>query len=161
MRHEGCESHFGTGRRKLYGLPPYYYYQRHALRFHAHVRVTLYVIFSVGVPSIARSVTSDAERAHVLWNAAYVASSRILRHKGPKYGVHLDSDGWASISRGGRKRCATVVSCCREIETHMSGGASPMKPLFDTYKQGRTGRERERERERDMDRTLGTAYTPG
>ena len=90
MCHERCESHFGTNYRKLYGLPPYYYYQRHALRFHAHVRVTLYVIFSVGVPSIARSVTSDAERAHVLWNAAYVASSRILRHKGPKYGVRLD-----------------------------------------------------------------------
>ena len=90
MRHEGCESHFGTSYRKLYGLPPYYYYQRHALRFHAHVRVTLYVIFSVGVPSIARSVTSDAERAHVLWNAAYVAGSRILRHEGPKYGVRLD-----------------------------------------------------------------------
>ena len=54
-----------------------------------------------------------------------VESSRILRHKGPKYAAHIDSDGWASISRGGRERLATMVSCCRETETHMFGDASP------------------------------------
>ena len=72
--------------------------------FHTDFRVTLLFIFSFGMPTMARCGASDAELTQLLWNTAGVKSSLILRHKGPKYGVHLDSDGWASISRGGRMR---------------------------------------------------------
>ena len=72
--------------------------------FHTDFRVTLLFIFSFGMLTLARCGASDAELTQLLWNTAGVKSSLILRHKGPKYGVHLDSDGWASISRGGRMR---------------------------------------------------------